>query len=237
MLLSLPRTCGMALAMSLGLVFACQQTDTTSGPTPEPTKAPPTDFAFDTSKRVDLPASAPTRAGKDAQATPARPTLSKSDLAEIRKLLPKLEHTRVLTELSVTPHSRLARMVLCVYKPVAESTSLVLKGYRDTGWTAVTANTPPHHDNRRSFTGNSVRWRVNGSTSQGAFEECDKAEGRSRIALSFQERQPPKSPMAKPNKAISPGAVSPTKTPKPKRLTPQLKLNTSVNAAKAKAGE
>ena len=227
----------MALAMSLGLVLACQQADTTSGPLPEPTKAPPTGFAFDTSKRVDLPASAPTTASKDAQDTPARPTLSKSELAEFRILLPILELCRVLSELSVTPHIRRARIVLCVHLSVAYITSLVLKGYREMGWTAVTASTPPHHDNRRSFTGNSVRWRVNGSTSQGAFEDCDKAEGRSRIALSFQERQPPKGPMAKRKKPISPSRISPAKDSEPKRLSPKLKINTSVSAPKAKVGE
>lgn len=183
--------------MCLGVIAAClscKQSDDNAGPMPQPTKEPPPGFTVDTAKRVLIAkdagsSEADTKGGSSERA--GRPSLSAEALKGLKRSLPAMEHTNVLKALKVTPHSRVARMTLCVDKSVAETTSLFLRAYKRKKWTEITVHTPPHDDKRRSFTGNSKRFRMNGNTSQGDFESCKKSLKQTRVSLSFQERQPP----------------------------------------------
>jgi hypothetical protein len=156
---------------------------------PQPTKEAPEGFAdINTARRFVLAKDAGPEEPKSEKK--GRPELSDEELKELKRSLPALEKARVLEALKVTPHSRLARMAFCVDLPVAETTSLFIRAYKRKKWSEVTVSTPPHDGNRRSFTGNSKRFRMNGNTSQGEFETCKKSQGQSRVALNFQERQP-----------------------------------------------
>jgi hypothetical protein len=159
---------------------------------PQPTKAAPTGFEIDTAKRIAVIRDAgPVGAEKPLPQT-ERPALSAELLKELKRSLPAIEDSRIVEPLKPTPHSRLARMSICMDLSVKETTGALLEAYKRKNWKDVTITTPKNNDNYRSFSANSERFRLNGTTSQGEFEKCKKSLKQSRISLSFLERQPPR---------------------------------------------
>jgi hypothetical protein len=181
--------CGLALLVGLGQAgFACKAANEHEGPIPQPTKAAPKDFDFDTSKPVVLPIDAGAGTDKSASSAKGRQPLSAQRLKELKRSLPALENARIIEALKATPHSRLARMSLCIALPPSDATTAFVDAFKRKKWKDLTVT--KSSGNYSSFTGNSEHFRVNGSASQGEFSKCKKSEDESRVSLSFQERQP-----------------------------------------------
>ncbi len=163
---------------------------------PQPTKAAPEGFEVDTGVRFKR---APRDAGTDkanakeavaASSAKGRPALSEALLKELKRSLPAIPNSKIIEPLKATPHSRLARMALCVDQDVAKTTEAMVSAFKRKKWGDLIVNAPKGNANYRSFTGNSERFRVNGSTSQGDFPKCKTSLKQSRVSLSFSERQP-----------------------------------------------
>jgi hypothetical protein len=185
---------------------------------PQPTKEAPAGFEFDTSKRITVVRDAGL-ASKDKVPKDTRPTISAELIKELKRSLPAIAESRIVEPLEPTPHSRLVRMSVCMDLSVAEATDALIKGYKRKKWTDVTVSTPSNNDNYRSFSANSASWRLNGTTSQGEFENCKKSLKQSRASLSFQERRPG-STLAPVTKKATPKNATPKK-PAPKNATPK----------------
>lgn len=180
------------LAPCLGAIVlagACKKSDESAGPMPVPTKEAPADFPVDTGKRIDVPKDAGPSGAKNT--AKGRPTLTDKDLIELKRSLPAIEGTRVIKALEATPHSRLARMALCSDLSVAEATASMVSAFKRKKWNDVTVSTPSNNKNHRSFSANLGRFRLNGTTTQGEFQDCKKSLKQSRVSWSLQERQPP----------------------------------------------
>lgn len=203
---------------TLVLCVACKKSNDHDGPMPQPTKEAPVGFEFDTSKRITVVRDAgPANKGNDPQ--DLRPAISAERIKELKRSLPAIAESRIVEPLEPTPHSRLVRMSICMDLSVAETTGAILKGYKRKKWTDVTISTPSNNDNYRSFSANSVSWRLNGTTSQGEFENCKKSLKQSRVSLSFQERRPG-STLAPVTKKATPRIPTP-KIPTPRIPTPR----------------
>lgn len=179
--------CLGATALSSG----CKKSDDHAGPMPQPSKAPPADFPVDTGKRIDIARDGGLASGASAASSGGRPTFDGKQLKELKRSLPTVKGTTTVDPLEPAPHSRLARMTLCTDASVAEATAALVTAYKRKNWGEMTVSTPSNNDNHRSFSANSDRFRLNGTTTQGEFEHCKKSLKQTRISLNFQERQPP----------------------------------------------
>ncbi len=203
---------GLLCLSALILCIACMKSSDHDGPMPQPTKEAPVGFEFDTAKRITVVRDAGPKNADSESKKSDRPAISAEQIKELKRSLPAIEDSRIVEPLEPTPHSRLARMTLCMDLTVAKTTGALLKGFKRKMWTDVTVSTPSNDDNYRSFSANSKRFRLNGTTTQGEFENCKKSLKQSRVSLSFRERQPssklgPKTEKAILKKLSEPGTI------------------------------
>ena len=171
---------------------------------PQPSKAAPAGFEVDTSKRPQSATLPMLGTQKTVEKKPARPTMTKEVLAVIRAEMPTIAGSRVLQALDIVPHSRLARVVWCVDRPIKQTTTRVVRSYRGAQWTDLTTHTPPHDHNRRTFSAHTDRFRLSGGATQGDFEDCQGSEEQTRVSLSFQEREKTKTKTPKGATSLKP---------------------------------
>ena len=178
--------------------MGCKDEKTFDGPMPQPSKAKPPGHDLDTGKRVSAldeaiaKKTAEEHAGSDPDSRNQRTGMSQEQLLAIRRTVPPFGGLDAVEPLDVLPHSRLARLVLCSSHDVKKTTTIVVRDLKDKQWVDLATHTPPRDQDRRTFTANHEDFRVTGSIYMASTEDCHKDQGRVRVSMSFQERQPSK---------------------------------------------